>query len=991
MFSRQTLKGKNLRLDLAAAAVTALIVLLAAWYVYDNLRKRFLQINVADASNVSVFINSELSNAQDKIVLYGMLSEQDRHRIAQARYDSYSDLYAIDNEGRIEQIYKSSQTSQVFVGYKIAAGPVWHQLLQDDRTTAISSIVQGFEDGLPSVYLIHRSDGGTVLGRLNLDYIRNFMQQYYQLTGNILLITTNQGVIMISGQPQITLPRIEASAGNGLLQQLPGIELLGQGWIPVVNESQALGSRLVVLVSTSLLDEQRNAFLLAMAAVLAGLILIVWLKSKKLNHDVLVPIGTLMRRIRAMETGQRLPAQIERKHQPPAEFMEIDLHFESMALAIKQREMALESAANEIAQRENELRLILQYVPVPLIVFETASPSKLTFINHSFTQVFGYTADQVQTIGQLFQHSCQTEQTAALVAHQVNHMVESHARSGSPNEPIEVSIACKSGVLHDVIIAAISMEETAIATFVDVTALRKSQRELQKAKMHAEEQEQQKARFLAMMSHEIRTPLTSILGITELLNNEQLSARQQDLTSRLIDVGNLLLRIINDVLDHSKIEAGELRIENNRFNIHELMHKCERMFSKAAKDKAIALSIELGPNCPRWLSGDAVRIEQVLVNLVANAIKFTDFGEVKVKANCTHTQDSLHRIRFEVADTGIGIPKDQEQLVFSAFKQVERKSGGRIGGTGLGLSISKRVIDLMGGSIGFNSQLNRGSTFWFELTLPAADEIPESRPLEHTSNDNTLKQYSLNGLNILVVDDSQAIQFLVEEILTPYGVKTTRALDGLQAIERLQQRDQFYDAILMDIQMPKVDGIECTKAIRADEAFKHIPIIGMTAGLLDSQKDAMLAAGANALLGKPIHAETLVSTLLRHSRNFRAHDFPDIEGIDRSHATKTMNHNAVLFERFLQLFINEHQTIAKQTLDDLRDKQRNQAAQRMHSLRGGSGQIGALEISALATSIEQWILERDSIPTELIGELDEKMARLSESVTSILGHRDATA
>lgn len=984
MFSRQTLKGKNLRLDLAAAVVTAIIVLLSAWYVFADLKERFLQINVADASNASIFIESELLNAQDKLVLYGMLSEQDRHRIAQVRYDSYSDLYAIDHEGRIKTIYKSSPNSQAFTGYKFSAGPVWQQLLQDERPTAISSIVQGFEDGLPSVYLIHRNQDVTILGRLNLDYIRDFMQQYSQLTGNILLITTNNGVVMISGQPQISLPRIDIPTLNAEPQQLARIEDLGQGWIPVVNESPALGARLVVLVSTSLLDNQRNAFLLAMAAVLVGLILVIWLKSKKLNHDVLLPIATLMRRIRAMETGQRLTEQTERTNRPPAEFAEIDLRFESMAQAIKQRELALESAAREIAQRENELRLILEHVPVPLIVFETASPSNLTFINRSFTEVFGYTSEQIKTISQLFQHSCQTTETASQVANQVSTMVNSHARNGAPNQPIEVPIACKSGVLHDVVIAAISLEESAIATFVDVTALRKSQRELLAAKLHAEEQEQQKTHFLAMMSHEIRTPLTSILGITELLNSEDLSARQRDLTTRLIDVGNLLMRIINDVLDHSKIEAGELSIEPREFSLNELMLKCERMFTKTASDKALALSIELDPSCPQWVSGDAVRIEQVLANLVGNAIKFTDFGEITVKVNCIETVNSLHRIRFEVIDTGLGIPKEQQQRIFSPFKQVERPSGARAGGTGLGLSISKRVIELMGGAVGFSSQPNQGSTFWFELTLPAADPTHTATQITHKPTKSS-KGASLNGMRVLVVDDSQAIQFLIQEMLEPHGAKTTSALDGIQAIERLQQKDQFYDAVLMDIQMPNMDGIECTKAIRADDALKHIPVIAMTAGLLDSQRKDILSVGANALLPKPIQADTLVSSLLCHWRNSSAPEFPKIAGIDLSHAAKTMNHDPDLFKRLLRLFIQEHQMIASQTLEDLKNNQRAQAARRMHSLRGGSSQIGALEISDLASSIEQWVLERDSTPTKLIHELEQKIHQLGSSIEQAVG------
>jgi signal transduction histidine kinase/DNA-binding NarL/FixJ family response regulator len=982
MFDRQTLRGKSLGLDVAAAIVTALIVLLAAWYVFEDFKERFLQVNLADASNVSVVIDSGLASSQEKLVLYGMLSEQDRHRIAPTRYDSYSDLYALDQQGQITVIYKASPNSQLFKGYRFTAGPVWEQLLQSNQTSAISAIVQGYEDGLPSVYMIHRTQGETILGRLNLEYIRDFLRQYSQITGNILLITTNTGVVMISGQSDLELPRVQITPQDGLKQQLPRIEVLDQGWIPVVNDSPVLRARLVVLVSTKLLDDQRQAFLIALAAVMAGLILVIWLKNKKLNRDVLQPIAALMRRIRAMETGQQLITKSSDLTKPPVEFMEIDLRFESMAQAIRQREIALESAADEIRQRERDLRLILQYVPVPLIVFKTAPPTELVFINDSFTSVFGYTSDRIKTIDQLFEYSCQTTETAAKVSEQVVSLARAHADSGSPNDPIEVKIACQSGVLHDVIIAAIALDTTAVATFIDVTALRKTQRELLKAKDQAEEQEQQKTQFLAMMSHEIRTPLTSILGITEILSNEQLSEKQQDLVVRLVDVGNLLMRIVNDVLDHSKIEAGELSLDSRSFNPRELMRKCERMFSNMARNNCLNLIIQIDPECPDWLVGDAYRIEQVLSNLIGNAIKFTDFGEITVTLNGSQEQDSLYKLRVEVTDTGIGVSEELQPLLFSPFKQIDTPTRSGSSGTGLGLSISKRLVNLMGGSIGFKSKANKGSSFWFELTLPLGQD--GSGALQpQVSAANPEKKRALSGLHVLVVDDSQAIQFLIQEILSHVGITVTLAIDGIQAIERLHQSNQSFDAILMDIQMPNMDGIQCTRAIRNDPAFNRVPIIAMTAGIIDTRMGDIIAAGASVVLHKPIQAETLIECLASHLE-FSDDGFPKIEGIDSVHAMKTMNHNPDLFKRLLRLFITENGAIAQATLTALKQGGHEQAARHMHSLRGGAGQIGALEIRDLALAIENWILERKPLPTQLIGELQDSLDRLKKSADANL-------
>jgi signal transduction histidine kinase/DNA-binding response OmpR family regulator len=978
MTETRTLKGKSLRLDIGAAIITALIIIAAVWYVFSSLEKRFVQVNVADAGNVNVFIESELSNAQEQLVLFAALQDSARRSHALRRVGTFSDLYQLDRGGQVTTLYKSSPDSQVFEGYTFSAGPVWDQLLQNSNVASVSSIVQGYEDGLPSVYVTYRTREETILGRINLAYIRDLIDQYSQITGNVLLLTTNKGVVMVSGRPEVTMPRIDIETLDSGTNMAPRITADGQGWIPVVNESELLGARLVVLVSTRLLDEQRNTLLMALATILAGLIFVVLIKSKKLQQDVLTPLGGLVRRIRAMEIGEQPLEPGQYLKTPPKEFIEINRHFQSMAYAIEQRENALATAASELRDREAELRQILEHVPIPLLVFQTTPPSTVTFINATFTEVFGYTAQEIQNLEGLFDYSCQDGQTATLVAKQIKEMVQTHSSMGLPSKPIEVVIACRSGVKHDVIIAAISLNDAAIATFVDVTPLRTSQRELLKAKMLAEQQQEQKTQFLAMMSHEIRTPLTSILGITELLQQEDLNERQRDLVQRLNDVDSLLMRIVNDVLDHSKLEAGELSLDLIRFDFKDVILRCERMFSKLADDKGLTLSVRVIGQRPTWLIGDAFRIEQVLANLVGNAIKFTERGGVEILVTWLEGHASRQSIRVEVKDTGMGIPSELEALVFAPFKQTDNATARRYGGTGLGLSISKQIVQAMGGTIGFSSTPNVGTVFWFEIALPFAQgtQATKARPELPV----TVRQEKLTSTHVLVVEDSQAIQFLINEMLSTVSVNVTPALDGQQALKQLRDPDKRFDAVLMDIQMPNMDGIECTRAIRADPRIRSLPVIAMTADLIGPQQQRILQAGANALLHKPLKQQALVQCLAEHTESIAWRVFPNIDGIDQHHAMLTMNHDPKLFMRLLQIFIDENKSIAMQTRADLDKGLNDQAAQRLHSLRGSASQLGALKLIDLAQEIETAIRSESVVPAGLIDALDTALKRMFTSI-----------
>jgi|GEM_PF-3733450 len=977
MRQSKTLKTQSLRLDLAAMAMITAVIIAAAWVVYDGLEEQFLKNSIADASNAGVFIDSELLHAQEQLSLFAKMPAAQKRILAERGFDTFSDLYALDDQGRINTIYKAKPQSRLFEGYVFSAGPVWRQLLQSSNVARVSSIVAGYEDGAPSIYVAYRTGTQIVLGRLNLSYIQNFINQYSRITGNVLLLTTDKGVVMVSGRPELMLPRLDMTALNPDMYPSEPITLDHQSWVPVISDSPALGAYLAVLVPTRLLDQQRNTMLIALAVFLTGLLLIVLIKHRKLDGKVLEPLSQIVTRIRRIEAGEPMTDLDAPKRGMPTELMEINRHIATMSQAIAERESKLTSTAAALATRESELSLILEHLPVPLVVFESADEHLITFTNASFLDALGYSTTEAYSLLSLFGHTCQDADTAKRVSQAIEAMINAHRNTHEPADPVEVSIQCRSGIQHDFIVSAISLQDTAIATLVDVTALRQSQRALLDAKVKAEKQEQEQSQFLAMMSHEIRTPLTSILGITELLAQDELSARSRDLVNRLENVNQLLLRIVNDVLDHSKIEAGELNLQSYRFDLHELIGKCQGMFAKLAQDKGVSLSFDVQANCPVWRQADAFRLEQVLSNLIGNAIKFTEKGSVGVKMRCLDKAEDPSWIRIEVSDTGIGIPKALESLIFEPYKQIENESLRQLGGTGLGLAISKRIIHAMGGQIGLNTKPQIGTTFWLELPLLLAsppDDLPQRQ-----SSSAAHSQAHLKGAQLLVVDDSTAIQFLIAEMLAPLSITCHSAADGQQALDLLKDTAKGFDAVLMDIQMPNMNGIECTRAIREDSTLKDLPIIAMTADLVGTQRQEIREADANALLEKPLRQEQLVECLALQIEATPWRLFPHIAGIDRNHALQTVGQNADLFVRLLRVFVQENANTVESLLKLIDGSDLDGARSQLNQLQAGASQIGALKLRDIAQQIETLISSEDQLDSALVHAIDEELTQINQS------------
>ncbi|GAB1451977.1 hypothetical protein MASR2M47_20330 [Draconibacterium sp.] len=371
--------------------------------------------------------------------------------------------------------------------------------------------------------------------------------------------------------------------------------------------------------------------------------------------------------------------------------------------------------------------------------------------------------------------------------------------------------------------------------------------EIQKAK--AEESTKAKAIFLANMSHEIRTPLNGIIGFSKILEETGLSEYQKELTEIIVSSGENLLNVINDILDFSKIESGQVKLENIEFSLIKRVKTIVKLQQLNADKKGLDLLLEVEEDIPDTLIGDPFRLNQVITNLVSNAIKFTEKGSVKISVTSISNDPEKITLFFRVADTGIGISDEGKEKLFKDFSQADDSTTRQYGGTGLGLAISNNLIRLMGGEIGVNSKVGKGSEFWFNLTF-AHSALKRDVEKENTS----VEDFEIpKNIKILYAEDNLINQRITLMQLQKLGIDCDVAKDGLEAFEMYKKND--YDMILMDMQMPNLDGIGCTKEIREYEKAKNsanpIYIVAATANTDDQEKQNCIDAGMNDFISKP--------------------------------------------------------------------------------------------------------------------------------------------
>ncbi len=617
----------------------------------------------------------------------------------------------------------------------------------------------------------------------------------------------------------------------------------------------------------------------------------------------------------------------------------------------RQKQRALEAnlsaTSDELADSEALNQRILSAVPQGLVVVQA---DRIVLVNDGFRRMFEglFETERGRPVSEILERLSLPTTLQEKI----------RRREAFSRHELEVEQVGSGSLKLIIQVDGIPFDDKILIVISNVTEQKLIEQQLAKSMTEAQAANRAKSQFLANMSHEFRTPLNGILGLAELIGNHHLLPSQMEHLQLLSRSGERLLRLVDDVLDISQVEAGAVRLRQERFDLSELLSDLMDLYGHTARSKGLEFSLDSNLRGATWLRADADRVRQILVNLLGNAIKFTEAGRIVLRCQAHERSGATRTIRFEVEDTGIGIGPERAHHLFERFSQVDDSNTRAFGGTGLGLAISKEICELMGGTIGLDSPETRGSLFWVELPFQVSD-LESSPPTSQTVPPEA--DSAPLGIHVLVVEDDPVNQVVVQAMIENLGERCSVLSDGEQAVRAL--KSETYDLVLMDLHMPILDGLHATEEIRQwerDSGRGACPIIALTANVMPGTKSDCLAAGMDDYLAKPVRQADLHQIIQGITGKAPLGDpsspavpnalESELDEEQLAYQRDTLGH---VFSTLIETYLAQTPGLLAELDEAVSEEDAEQLWGLAHRLKSSSAQVGALRFSELAKLLEQ--------------------------------------